>query len=73
MLAHVWAGTLIGGVFYFTAHAFNVVDIRFLPFAQLGACLAAGAALGWLLAQLPAPRSGRSSARSRSSRSSSRT
>jgi tetratricopeptide (TPR) repeat protein len=55
MLVTVWGGTLIGIVFYYTAHAFNVVDIRFLPFTQLGVCLAAAAALGWLLAQLPAP------------------
>jgi tetratricopeptide (TPR) repeat protein len=55
MLCMIWAGTLIGVVFYFTAHAFNVVDIRFLPFTQLGLCLAAGAGLGHLLARLPAP------------------
>ena len=54
-LAVIWAGTLIGIVFYFTAHAFNVVDIRFLPFMQLGLCLAAAAGLGCLLGRLPAP------------------
>jgi tetratricopeptide (TPR) repeat protein len=54
-LATVWAGTLIGVVFYFTAHAFNVVDIRFLPFMQLGLCLAAAGGVGHLVSRLPAP------------------
>jgi hypothetical protein len=54
-LTIVWAGTLIGVIFYFTAHAFNVVDIRFLPFTQVGLCLAAAAGLGYLFGRLPAP------------------
>jgi len=54
-LAKVWAAAFIGILFYFTARSFHVVDIRFLPFFQLGLCLAAGAGLGYLLAALPAP------------------
>ena len=34
---------------------FHVVDIRFIPFFQLGLCLAAAAGLGTLLARLPVP------------------
>lgn len=54
-LAHIWAATLIGGSFYFVANAFHVVDIRFLPFFQLGLCLCAAAGLGYVLASLPTP------------------
>ena len=45
----------IGILFYFTAKAFHVVDIRFFPFMQLGFCLCAAVGLGMLLAMLPAP------------------
>ncbi len=54
-LAQVWFATLIGGSVYFVAHALHVVDIRFLPFLQLGLCLAAAAGLGSILAMLPMP------------------
>jgi tetratricopeptide (TPR) repeat protein len=54
-LAILW-GTIVISLFFFaTAHAFHVVDIRFMPFLQLGLCLAAAAGLGRLLAYLPAP------------------
>src|SRR5207244_11260048 len=55
MLATLWAGTLMGILFYFTARTFHVVDIRFFPFLQLGLCLAAAAGLGYLAGRLPAP------------------
>src|SRR5438034_3769104 len=55
VLATLWAGTLLGIVFYFTAHTFHVVDIRFFPFLQLGLCLTAAAGLGYLAGRLPAP------------------
>jgi hypothetical protein len=54
-LAQVWFMTVIGGSVYFVAHALHVVDIRFLPFLQLGICLAAAAGLGTVLAMLPSP------------------
>ncbi|HZP43806.1 MAG TPA: 6-pyruvoyl-tetrahydropterin synthase-related protein [Candidatus Binatia bacterium] len=53
-LAKIWAGAAIGIFFYYSARALHVVDIRFIPFFQLGLCLAAGAGLGYLLAALPA-------------------
>lgn len=55
LLGLVWWATAIGIVFYYTAKAFHVVDIRFFPFLQLGLCLAAAVGLGGLLALLPAP------------------
>jgi len=54
-LASLWAGTLLGILFYFTARTFHVVDIRFFPFLQLGLCLTAAAGLGYLAGRLPAP------------------
>ncbi len=54
-LGLVWWATAIGLVFYYTAKAFHVVDIRFFPFMQLGLCLAAAVGLGLLLAELPVP------------------
>jgi hypothetical protein len=54
-LAKIWAGVLFGGVLYYSARTFHVVDIRFIPFFQLGLCLAAGAGLGYLFAKAPAP------------------
>jgi hypothetical protein len=54
-LGLLWGSIAISVFFYATAHSFHVVDIRFMPFLQLGLCLAAAAALGWLLARLPAP------------------
>jgi len=52
-LAKVWAAILIAAFFYVAASALHVVDIRFIPFFQLGLCLAAAAGLGALLALLP--------------------
>lgn len=54
-LAAIWWAALMGGGFYFLANLFNVVDIRFLPFMQLGLCLAAAAGLGYILGALPMP------------------
>jgi hypothetical protein len=54
-LGLVWWATAIGLVFYYTAKAFHVVDIRFFPFMQLGLCLSAAVGLGLLLAELPLP------------------
>lgn len=54
-LGVLWGAIFISLFFYGTAHSFHVVDIRFMPFLQLGLCLAAAAGLGWLLAFLPAP------------------
>ncbi len=54
-LAQIWFATVLGGSVYFVAHALHVVDIRFLPFLQLGLCLAAAAGVGVLLARLPMP------------------
>src|SRR4029077_11162878 len=55
MLATLWAGTLMGGLFYFTARTFHVVDIRFFPFLQLGLCLTAVAGLGVLVGRGAVP------------------
>jgi hypothetical protein len=54
-LGLVWWATGIGILFYYTAKAFHVVDIRFFPFMQLGLCLCAAVGLGILLGMLPAP------------------
>jgi len=54
-LAQIWVATVLGGSVYFVAHTLHVVDIRFLPFLQLGLCLAAAAGAGTLLARLPMP------------------
>jgi hypothetical protein len=54
-LGLLWWATGIGILFYYTAKAFHVVDIRFFPFMQLGLCLTAAVGLGYLLAELPAP------------------
>jgi hypothetical protein len=54
-LGLVWWATGIGILFYYTAKSFHVVDIRFLPFMQIGLCLAGAVGLGSLLAMLPAP------------------
>lgn len=52
-LAALWGVMFVAALFYFTAHSFHVVDIRFVPFVQLGLCLAAGAGLGHVLGRLP--------------------
>jgi 6-pyruvoyl-tetrahydropterin synthase related domain len=54
-LGKLWAGALIGLGMYFAGRALHVVDIRFLPFFQLGVCLIAAAGLGYTLARLLAP------------------
>ncbi len=54
-LGMLWAGVATGVFLYLSARALHVVDIRFLPFAQLGLCLAAAGGLGLLLARLPTP------------------
>jgi hypothetical protein len=50
-----WGAIAISLFFYATAYSFHVVDVRFLPFFQLGLGLAAAAGLGLLLARLRAP------------------
>ncbi len=55
ILGLIWWATGIGILFYYTAKAFHVVDIRFFPFFQFGLCLAAAVGLGLLFALLPAP------------------
>jgi hypothetical protein len=54
-LVSLWWGTAMGGALYFTASLLHVVDIRFLPFSQLGLCLLAAAGTGHLVSRLPAP------------------
>lgn len=54
-LATFWGATIIALLFWKVSHVFHVVDIRFVPFAQLGICLAAAAGVGTLLGRLPAP------------------
>jgi hypothetical protein len=54
-LGVLWGAIFVSLFFFATAHAFHLVDIRFMPFVQLGLCLAAAAGLGRLLATLPAP------------------
>jgi hypothetical protein len=51
----LWAGIAIAVAFYFVAPSLGLVDFRFLPFLQLGLCLAAAVALGTVLSALPAP------------------
>jgi hypothetical protein len=54
-LGTLWGAVFISILFWATAHSFHVVDVRFMPFLQLGICLAAGAGLGRVLAMLPVP------------------
>jgi len=54
-LLKLWAGAAFGIVLYFSARTFHVVDIRFIPFFQLGLCLIAATGLGLLLGRLPMP------------------
>src|SRR5262249_59016392 len=54
-LATFAGATVVGAGFYFTARSLHVVDIRFLPFMQLGLCLTAAAGLGTPLRRLPTP------------------
>jgi hypothetical protein len=54
-LGTLWGAMAIAVLFWLTAHSFHVVDIRFWPFVQLGLCLTAAAALGYVLALLPVP------------------
>jgi Flp pilus assembly protein TadD len=54
-VAILWGATAISVLFFYTAFSFHVVDIRFLPFFQIGLCLAAAAGAGRLLSALPWP------------------
>lgn len=47
--------SLVGAVLAAAGPALGVIDVRFVPFAQLSACLAGGAGLGLLFARLAAP------------------
>src|SRR5262249_37714291 len=53
-LITLWGVMIVSLVFYMAAFSFHVVDIRFVPFIQLGLGLAAAAGIGLLLALLPA-------------------
>lgn len=48
MLAFFFFGFLVAGVMFVAAPKLGVVDIRYVPYAQLISCLAAALALGWL-------------------------
>jgi hypothetical protein len=52
-LITLWGVMIVSFVFYMAAFSFHVVDIRFVPFIQLGLGLAAAAGIGFLLAPLP--------------------
>jgi hypothetical protein len=54
VLGTLWAAIAVAVVAYRLGPTFGVVDFRFLPFAQVGVCLAAAAALGSLLGRLAA-------------------
>jgi hypothetical protein len=54
-LATLWGVMAVAALFYLFAHSFHVVDIRFVPFVQLGLCLAAAAGVGYVMARLPVP------------------
>ena len=51
----LWAAFGIAVFFWFTGHSFHVVDIRFVPFAQLDLALIAAAGVGLLFSELPLP------------------
>jgi hypothetical protein len=53
-LATLWGAGVVAFLLYLLAHPLHLVNIRFMPFAQLAVCLAAGAGLGTLLARAPA-------------------
>jgi len=46
-LGFLWFGMAAAGVLYVAAPRLGVVDIRYVPYAQLIACLLAALALGW--------------------------
>ncbi len=47
--------SLVGAALAAAAPALGVVDVRFVPFAQLAACLAGAVALGWAVSTVGAP------------------
>jgi hypothetical protein len=51
-LVTLWGVMAVSAAFYFAAFSLHVVDIRFVPFVQLGLGLAAAAGVGHLLAPL---------------------
>jgi 6-pyruvoyl-tetrahydropterin synthase-like protein/outer membrane lipoprotein YfiO len=51
-LITLWGVMIVSAIFYLAAFSFHVVDIRFVPFIQLGLGLAAAAGLGFLLGPL---------------------
>jgi TolA-binding protein len=51
-LAFLWFGLLVAGVMFIAAPKLGVVDIRYVPYAQLMACFIAALALGWFGALL---------------------
>ena len=53
-LGVLWGAGAMAVFLWLTAHYFHVVDVRFLPFLQLGLCLIAATGLGFVLRTLPA-------------------
>jgi hypothetical protein len=51
---NLWGATGMALAVYLSASSFHVVDIRFLPFLQIGLCMVAAAGAGHLLSRLPA-------------------
>ncbi len=51
-LAYLWFGLLVAIVFFVAAPRIGVVDIRYVPYGQLMACLLAALSLGWLGSRL---------------------
>jgi TolA-binding protein len=47
-LAYLWFGLVAAIVFFVAAPRIGVVDIRYVPYGQLMACLLAALSLGWL-------------------------
>ena len=48
VLAYLTFGLVMAGALFVAAPKLGVVDIRYVPYAQLAACLMAALALGWL-------------------------
>jgi tol-pal system protein YbgF len=51
-LAYLWFGLLTAVVFFVAAPRIGVVDIRYVPYGQLIACLLAALSFGWLGSRL---------------------
>ena len=51
-LGYLWFGLLAAAVFFVAAPRIGVVDIRYVPYGQLMACLLAALSFGWLGSRL---------------------